>query len=209
MAFKIMLSPATERYLAQVRAEMARLHELSDRWLAEEVLRLARRAREEFPDMLGNTTAEGYDTELVWRVIPEIGRRLGVTRFQPNEAPHPHVSHLSDLDLRVYAASCIAGWSLDRASREALPNALTASILLGHEPCNGNPVGMLMDRLCEPAPSRSKQEDGVARIIREVSRVRGHEETAKWSPELNKKPTPKEADPAASLTEQVNRYLNR
>lgn len=181
--FSKLLSPAQRQRLLSVRREMERLYGVPDRWLAEELLRLARRAREEHPDELGEADGITYDNNFVWQVVPEIARRLGCGNVAANEARALKAMSLGDGALREYAGHylkhCSVNYWLDAGAEKPL-----AMELLLHEVANGNPVAMALDRLC-PAPEKGQdQDDYVARTVREISRRRGFVATAIWSPRL-------------------------
>ncbi len=62
------------------RTDIHRMFKLPDLWLAAELLRLARQARQVAPDLLGNRDASGHDVGLVWDIIPEVARRPRKTK---------------------------------------------------------------------------------------------------------------------------------
>lgn len=91
-----LLSPQARVRLRATAIEMARLHALPDRWLGEEILKLARAVRLEFPEKLSDPHGGTYEPNLVWQVVPELAKRLGATRLLPNEATSRDVVTLSD-----------------------------------------------------------------------------------------------------------------
>jgi hypothetical protein len=125
--------------------ETERLCRLPDRWLAEELLRLARAARAAFPAQLGSPNAMSYAPMLVWNVIPEVARRLGATRLNQQEAARCNIHGQSDGELRLTVASHLANARLGSLPMGA--NALSPAEILGHDISKGNPVAMAADRI--------------------------------------------------------------
>jgi hypothetical protein len=78
------------RQIDAERGETARLYGLSDRWLGEAVLALARKVRAEIPKYGAPNPYGSYNDHLVWQVIPELARRVGC-QTQPNEATDPNL----------------------------------------------------------------------------------------------------------------------
>jgi hypothetical protein len=64
----------------------------------------------------------------------------------------------------------------------ALDGDLEPVKLVCHEVANGSPTAMLLDRIVPPSEASM---DRSARLVREVSRVRGHGEVAAWSPAID------------------------
>ncbi len=188
---QFIISQAARRRLQRTEMEMARLFSLPDRWLAEELLKLARNARREFPNQLGNPYAPVYDAALVWQVVPVLARRLGATRLQPNEARDRGVTAKTPVQLRLLASGCILNTEIGawaRGIRDLETEMPSACEILAHEVENGNPVAMAMDRLSPPLPAGDIGEDRVSRLVRECSRNRRHPETWRWTPDLQRPP---------------------
>lgn len=181
MDFSTLLTSAQVKRLAATRAEMERLYRLSDRWLAEELLRLARRARDEHAEKLGCPNAMTYEASFVWDLAPEVAKRLGATTFRAEEARDWQMREADNAELREIAGAFFSNASLGRwiDHKAETPSAVE---LLGHEVANGNPVAMGLDRICRAPERGCDRHDYVARQIREVSRRRGFDETAEWSP---------------------------
>lgn len=178
--FLKLLSPAQVQRLEKVRSEMRRIHGLPDRWLAEELLRLARRTREEFPDKLSEPVHDTHDTSLVWEVGPEIARRLGAT-LRSDESRRGDVRYATGQELRTHAGSCLQytsvwGWLDYKASSPS------AAELLTHEIANGNPVAIALDRLYPVGAKDITGVDHIARSVGEVSKRRGFGNRTAWWP---------------------------
>jgi hypothetical protein len=178
--------------------EIARLHALPDRWLAEELLRLARGLRRDFPARLRDPHGVVYDANFVWQVVPEAAKRLGATRLLPNEAVSPSVVTLSGAEFRALVGAYLRNVSIGRWSEADGSDAPTAGETLCHCVANGNPVAFAADRICQAPEAGADRQDWVARHVREISRARGHEETPYWSPELQK-PAARQATEAVFL----------
>lgn len=183
--FSRLLSPVQRKRLAATRMEMERVYRLSDRWLAEELLRLARRARDEYPDKLGYPDAMTYEASLVWDLVPELAKRLGASTLLRGEACDWQMRQADNVELREIAGCFLANSSLGRwiDHKAEKPSAVE---LLGHEVANGNPVAMGLDRLCLAPVRGHDRNDYVARQVRDISTRRGFEETAEWSPTLQR-----------------------
>lgn len=189
--FSKILSAGAVARLQAVKQEMDRLHGLQDRWLGEELLRVTREARtlldKHFP-----TAHAGYDQLMLNEVVPEIARRLGC-KLDANEAQHTDYRHVDGPRLRQALGHCfnnqnigMKGYELRRMQKDAGQEApdYTALDIIGHEFVNGNPAAMAMDRVCAPAPEGADSDDWLARHTREISRTRGHEPMASWSPAM-------------------------
>ncbi len=181
--FRRLLSPESIRRIELMDAELARIHALDDRWLGEEVLRLARRARQENPGLLADPRGGTYPPNLVWQVIPEVARRLGA-KPGLNEATDRDIVESDDRRLRqrvgLYLANSDLRYGMD--GRYDRGEALTAIEKLEHLPCNGNPVAMAIDRICPPAPKGEDRDDPLARDMWSVGRYLDGVQVAAWSP---------------------------
>ncbi len=190
MAFKIFpLGPGVAERIEMVGRTMRRMHAMTDPFLARNLLRLARQARQEMPDVLGNPGSTGYDPALVWQVIPELAKRIGGAPLLPNEGCDFLYTAQDARGLRETVGRCLDNSSLGRlavkrrASAPTAPQEPLALDILGHDFVNGNPIAMAADRLHPPAPEGSDREDWLARHMREISRYRfGHAGHAAWSP---------------------------
>lgn len=196
MAFNIrsIMSPGMRGRIDTSTTEMARLHALPDRWLGQEILRLARAARTLHPAELGTPGGMTYGVNLVWQIAPEAARRLGVTNLSPNEATDPEVRMASPEEFRQMIGQYIAHSSLDRLDNIRRRDLGTCDTdtrpgpgeMLCHEACNGNPLAMAADRISAPPAPGCDRDDPIARSLREISVRRGFAETPFWSPALSK-----------------------
>lgn len=202
MAFKLNIPMSEEARvrLDAVRREIGRLFLLSDRWLAEELLRLARRARAEFPDKLKDPHGITYEPNFVWHIVPEVAKRLGATRLLPNEASDADIVSLQPQEMRQAAGGYLQNMVLDRWGLLIKGATPTACEILNHSVANGNPVAFAIDRLAPPPEPGQDEYDYIARHVREISQARGHRETARWSPELQNDPV---SDEEAALGPRV------
>jgi hypothetical protein len=185
-----LLTKAQMECLAAEEAELERLYGLPDREIGEELLTLARKAREENPRLLGDPDGISYSPALVWHVIPEVAKRLGCA-VGANEASSDDIVGISDRDLREavghYLANATLNYGLELQDLERPGNQPRAIDLLDREACNGNPVAIAIDRICPPAPEGQDQDDQLARRIREVGRYVDGAQVAMWSPEAASK----------------------
>lgn len=171
MNFFDLLTPPRRAELTIRRAELTRLFALPDLWLASAILKLCRQARFDHPDIApwGDT----YDSKLVWFLGPELSRRLGLHQSTATEID-PQLQALSAGELRDIAGSILLNASSHRPG--------SAWWLLTHDPCNGNPVAMAVDRITPPLlPDR---RDPLSRRISEVQRIRGLPQTGSWQPKV-------------------------
>jgi len=175
-----------QRRLAAERLEMERLHALPDRWLAQELLRLAREIRRSVPG-LGSpfSIGSGYTAFALWHVVPELARRLGAP-LEPNEASNPEVKINSPERFRQMVG-CVLQWIDKRYLEPACkPEADLCPVrVLFHDVANGSPIVMALDRI---APPDMDYVDFPARHVREISRFRGHDEVSAWHPSLQDEP---------------------
>lgn len=165
---RINLSTQSRERINREQATVLRLYGLSNRWLAQELLQLARDAQADLRLAGYQPRDNVYDPVLAWQLIPELAKRLGVAAFHAQERTDYDVIRASDEDLRLRIA-CSIGNCGTRALRDSL---------LTRELANGNPLGFAIDRLVAPGP-----DDPVARHLREIARFRGVEcHDGRWSP---------------------------
>ena len=98
--FNALLSPEARARIEQDRREVLRLYGLGNAWLAAVLLAAAREAQSAAPQLApGECT---YNARLIWGIVPEVARRLGVVRLTTNEIDWES-RELSDYELRVRA----------------------------------------------------------------------------------------------------------
>lgn len=169
--FSKLLSPEVRARLDQDRREALRLYGLGNAWLAAALLAAAREAQAAAPYWVpGDLT---YDARLIWGVVPELARRLGVVKLTTNEIDW-EIRELSDYDLRVRA-----GHTLKNISYSTLPGWRQLSRDIG----NGNLVVYAADRLC---PGRmGDRDDPIVRNLTELAACRGRPYDGIWTPAMN------------------------
>jgi hypothetical protein len=180
MAFKVKLRPELVAQLEAESREMTRLYRLGDRWLAEELLRLTRQIRSRTAYASRTPDADSYNTTLLWDVIPEVAYRLG-GRLELNEATNYDLKVAQGDEFRQLVAAYVCNCS-SMYFREALTGAVLEPVeVLFHNYWNGCPIVMALDRVAPPGPD---SDDQLASELREISKRRGHAETASWHPDL-------------------------
>lgn len=188
-------SPDQVRRVEAQSAEMRRIHALPDRWLAAELLRLARRIRSA-TTYAARAEHDTYNSSMLWDVIPELARRLGA-EIQPNESLDARLRRLNGDELRMFVGICNANVARGYMKEANDDSDLNELDILFHETANGNPIIMALDRIAPPTPDST---DPAATHLRHVSSIRGHAETPTWHPRISQKsfsrPT---ADDAAAL----------
>ena len=165
------------------KAEISRLHALPDRWLGEELLRLCREIR---AAAMPFREEAGYNSFVMWDVVPEVAHRLGC-RLALNESQDFDLKRATGQDFRDLVAICVVNVATGYLSEAETDVARNPIDILFHDVANGNPVAMALDRLVPPTPVSN---DRFARSIREVARIRGFGEVCRWSPALNAKDVP-------------------
>jgi len=164
---KLLSKEAITRIEAQ-QAEVNRLFNLQNRWLAQELLKLAREIQPKLSSEGWCPADNVYDAVFAWQVIPELAKRLGATTFNLQERTDYRVIRSSSVDLRARAGHCLLNCGT-QALRESL---------LTREVANGNPVVFAIDRLSAPG-----DEDPIARRLHEIANNRGVEcHDGKWTP---------------------------
>lgn len=149
--FSKLMSHEQRSSLKAMDAEIDRLSGLTDVWLANALLKMARECRGLFPDRLVDPTTPVYDNAFVWHVIPELASRLGANRLQPNESTRPEIREADDQTLRrlveYYAENVSMGsWSVDID----IPG-FPAHALLSRSAPLGNPAIIAADRILKKA----------------------------------------------------------
>ena len=166
-----LLSEESRQRLEHRRREVLRLAELSPRWLAAELLRLARRARTE--SCRWNAFDIVYDSQFIWHGVPELARRLGAGPLAADELVGDEWAGLSDYELRRGLGHCLG--NIGQGAYFEMP----AWELLLNEPANGNPVVMGVDFLCPGCPG--DREDPLVVRLAEIARARGVPFDGIWS----------------------------
>lgn len=169
--FNKLLSPEVRARLEQDRREALRLYGLGNAWLAAALLAADREAQAAAPFWApGDLT---YDARLIWGIVPELARRLGVVKLTTNEIDW-EIRELSDYDLRVRA-----GYTLKNIGYSTLPGWRQLTRDIG----NGNMVLYAVDRLC---PGRmGDRDDPIVRNLTELASCRRRPYDGAWTPELN------------------------
>lgn len=168
--FKLNLPQETLAAIERERAEALRLYRLTDTWLANALLKLARDAqrvsREYRPE--DNT----YNARLIYGIVPELARRLGPVKLVMPEIDW-EIRELNAYELRERAGHCILNIQ---------DNDMPGWVMLTREISNGNPVVYAMDRLC-PGVVGDK-DDPVTRRITEIAGYRKTPYSGVWTPEV-------------------------
>lgn len=165
--FKTYLSPESLARMEAERREVARLYRLGDAWLAAALLKLAREAQAAMPERRPDECT--YDSRLIWGIVPEIARRLGVIKMKTDEIDW-EIRELSDYELRLRTGVTMAniGW-----------RRIPGWEMLSREPANGCPVVFAIDRLC---PGRlDDKDDAIVQRLASVARSRGTEFAGTWT----------------------------
>lgn len=185
--FVFPLSAEARARIEQDRREAQRLYGLGNAWLAAALLAAAREAQVASPECApGEYT---YDARLIWGIVPELARRLGVVKLTTNEIDW-EMRGLSNYQLRVRA-----GHTLKNISYSTAPGWR----LLTRDIANGNAVVYAVDRLC---PGRlGDREDPIVRNLTELAACRGRPYAGVWTPEIN---LPEHAEPLLGEGELVD-----
>lgn len=171
--FRKMVAPAGLKRLRDEAAEMRRLHGLKDELLARRVLYLARQVRAIRADKV-EPPYFTYTTALLHTVIPFLAVKLDPSIvLEPDELDaiaSTRSDKLNDMaskepaELRRYVGAMVDHASLDyglNREQAGAPSIRLMSRMLEH----GNPVALLVDRLC-PAPA------GLERVERRQGETR-------------------------------------
>lgn len=176
--FRIKLSPESRARLEYEENEAARLYELTDRWLGEALIALARQAQESL--RVRDPFYSTYDNAFVFNVVPEIAKRLGVTAFMASERLDADVVMLSNAELRRDAGHCLRNIGHSQYYGQSGWNMLLREL------ANGNPVVYALDRL---HPGRSDDmDDPIVRRLSEIARIRDVVFSGVWDPGMLMKP---------------------
>jgi len=166
-SFAFPLSAEAQARIEQDRREARRLYGLGNAWLAAALLAAAREAQAASPERSpGECT---YDARLIWGIVPELARRLGVVKLTTNEIDW-EIRELSDYELRVRTGHTLKNISYSTALGWRL---LTRDI------GNGNAVVYAVDRLC---PGRMcDRDDPIVRNLTELATCRGRPYAGVWT----------------------------
>lgn len=167
--FSKLLSIESLARLAFERKETLRLYLLTDRFLAESILKMAREFVARTPDL--KNYPDGYEHALFLDIAPEIARRLGAATFGHNERRDAEIIMLSNTALRNQTGYCLRNVGHRRSSS-----------MLVREPIHGNPLCFALDRL---APPESIADDVIASSMTVPARARGVPFDGVWTPALN------------------------
>lgn len=129
-------------------AEMNRLYHLPDIWLGSTILKLARQAREDHPDICGSPfSQEGVSPIgfIFWAYIPEIARRLGAPRLMPIEINTGLDAH-NNANLRERISASARAYNIFGIHAQKSMAMWTCLVM----PHLGNPFVIGLDRLADP-----------------------------------------------------------
>jgi len=170
--FRELLSEEARQSLDAMERECARLHRLTDQWLAAALLKLARQAQADMPDL--GQHGHTYDSRLIWSLIPEVSRRLGTVRLLPAEFDL-EIRPLSDYELRIRVGNTL--YNVGRAQSAAWK-------LLTRDCANGNPTAMAVDRLCPGV--LGDRDDPLVKRLTEVAFHRKVPFHGVWAPSFGR-----------------------
>lgn len=180
MAFKIPLGSSHRHEIQLEQSAADASYAMSDAELGRTLLELAMRLREKLPARFHwSTSGDGYDGALVWEVIPEVCRRLGVSDMARRSRPYA-LRNADDATLRNYAGHAILGCSPELLGGDSVARSAWRQLL--REPANGNVLAIALDRTAVPTEGPG---DPLARRIEEISSRRGFDAITTWRPELN------------------------
>jgi hypothetical protein len=158
-----------------------RLFHLSDRFLARTIIGTARSARSVRQDGLAHHSVSRelrHAAALVWDIAPEIARRLGESDIRAGEI-RQQVKRATDADLRFWTWTCLQKTASSFVA-SANGDRHEAWKLLLHDPSEGNPLFIALDRL---APPENAHDDMCARYIAARDRGRGWDTgRTMWTP---------------------------
>ena len=163
--------------------EMARIHGLTDRFLGQYVLDLARKMRVENPGVIGVTGRwQNYESWISWEVVPEIARRLGVIAFGKNEGSDKSLPGADRSQLRrmLGVALLEANFLRDLPWPECAPSCRLAARCA----TIGNPFVIALDRAAPPSEDRHERFDFLAMRLRAALAGKGKARRSAWAPEL-------------------------
>ncbi|MFZ3482222.1 hypothetical protein [Sphingomonas sp. 3-13AW] len=175
--FGKMLSPESLLEISAQQVYASRLHALSDKDLAAELVEQARDMRERRPEV-AITGQGGYHRFVANYTIPEMGTLYGQT-LQPGEV-NPHPIRRDDDQAMFEGVSSAVFHAIPEGQHYVVrdPDADRASLsekVMFAEPSSGNSMGMLLDRVAATLEvERGGEYDRMGRAIAEVGRFRGY-----------------------------------
>jgi hypothetical protein len=160
------------------RREVERLYRLPNRWLAEELLRLARRALDENPNP---ERGAWLISEALTGHIPELARRLGAK--VPGHMLRHNLANMSAANLRHELSAGVGLGNLCSGLPvgEVVTPGLSAVALLDIDPLEGNPIATALDRIWMP---ENPESDLIASSNLEFSALYCDRVFSSWSPEV-------------------------
>jgi len=177
--FKFLLSPETRARLEAERTETFRLFGLTDDWLANALLKLAREAQATSTSLRPDTPT--YNARLIYGIVPEVARRLGAVNLNQREIDY-EIRALSDYGLRVRAGHCIGNIADSNEPGWAL---LTRDVGFG------NPVAFALDRILPGRPG--DRDDPINRRVQELAETKRLAYTGSWFPDVYLADSPHDA----------------
>jgi hypothetical protein len=169
--FAFPLSADARARIEHDRREALRLYGLTNPWLASALLNAARQAQAASPHLKPDECT--YEARLIWGVVPELARRLGVVKLTTNEIDW-QIRELSDYNLRLRA-----GYTLRNIAYSTRPGWRELSRDIG----NGNMVIYAVDRLC---PGRlDDRDDPIVRNLSELAACRERPYSGVWTPAMS------------------------
>lgn len=191
MAFKLNISPEIRARVDAESAEMVRLFNLEDRWLANELLRLTRKIRDLTPFAVRDPRGDTWNSSLLWDLIPELAYRLG-GKLQLNESADFDLRRADGAELRLLVSHYLQNVATTYFRDAQQGELLDPVNVLFHNFWNGNPIAMALDRLAPPADD---SVDHLATELLAMSRRRGHAATGAWHPGLQGPATAPQPEP--------------
>lgn len=155
---------------------MARLFWLSDRWLAEVLVRVARGCRDALPPEVAGRGSVTFESRMLWGVMPDLARRLGARTLLSGEGAWSGSTLPPGDELRDEVG--LAGASLARCPAIAAPPL--DWWVVARAPERGSLVGIALDRIAPPSPLSS---DWYAGRMRAASSCAGTERLS-WRPDV-------------------------
>lgn len=211
-----LLNPGTAKLVDEASEEIRMLYKLAQRneaALGMHLLAHARAVREDYPDIMHENGGRSLEASLFTMVVPELAVRLGVPRSKlRKEEGHEKAMALTNQQFRHFVNHHLKNINVLRFMRrqrkgrkpsthvrhrnDQQPLTLSIAVLVMNV-ADGNPVAFALDTIAPPEPAEIRSyEDHIASTVERVSRNRGHEPTATWSPRLQEYPSPSDGAPA-------------